>query len=172
MDALYVFFCILLAVVAVLASIAVWAPRRARLRAAAVALVAAFVPLGYLTLTEILSQPKPMSHEWFKSHVDEATVLGVSFHEGKAIYLWLALDRNPEPRFYRLPWKPVLAQKLQSYVDEGLRKGGQVVLKRPFVKQSFDDLGDLNVEIILPPQLPGKLPPAPPRVYTPRDRSA
>ena len=74
MDAVYIFFCMLLALVAVLASIAVWAPRPARLRAVAVALVAGFIPLGYLTLTEILSQPKPMTHEWFKGHVDEATV--------------------------------------------------------------------------------------------------
>ena len=75
MDAVYVFFCVLLALVAILASIAVWSPRATRLRALAVALVAGFVPLGYLTLTGILSQPKPMSHEWFKSHVDQATVL-------------------------------------------------------------------------------------------------
>jgi len=170
MDAVYVFFCVLLALVAVLASIAVWSPRRARLRALAVTLVAGFVPLGYFTLTEILSQPKPMSHEWFKSHVDEAVVLGVVFDEGKAIYLWLALDAGPEPRYYRLPWKPVLAQKLQHYVDEGLRKGGQVILKRPFLKRSYDALGELNVEIAPPPQLPGKLPPAPPRVFNPRER--
>ncbi len=172
MDAVYVFFCVLLAVVAVLASIAVWAPRPARLRAVAVGLVAAFVPLGYVTLTEILSQPKPMSHEWFKGHVDEATVLGVSFDEGNAIYLWLILDGAPEPRFYRLPWKPVLAQKLQDYIDEGLRKGARVILKNPFVKRAFEDLGDLNVEIVPPPRLPGKLPPAPPRVFNPRERSA
>ena len=80
MDAVYVLFCVLLAVIAALASIAVWAPRRARPRAAAVLLVAAFLPLGYFSLTEILSQPKPMSHEWFKSHVDEATVLGTISH--------------------------------------------------------------------------------------------
>lgn len=171
MDAVYVFFCVLLALIATLASIAVWAPRRARPRAAAVLLVAAFAPLGYFTLTEILSQPKPMSHEWFKNHVDEATVLGVSFDEGTAIYLWLRLDGSPEPRYYQLPWRPVLAQKLQNYVDEAIRKGAQVMLKNPFTKRSFDDLGDLNVEIILPPQLPGKLPPAPPQVFNPRERA-
>ena len=172
MDPVYVFFCLLLGLVAVLASIAVWAPRRARLRALAVALVAGFAPLGYLTLTEILSQPKPMSHEWFKRHVDEALVLGVSFDEGNAIYLWLRLDEVPEPRYYRLPWRPLLAEKLQNYVDEAIRKGAQVRLRNPFSKRAFDDMGDLNVEIILPPPLPGKLPPVPPRVFNPRERSA
>ena len=171
MDAVYVFFCVLLALVAMLASIAVWSPRATRLRALAVGLVAGFVPLGYLTLTEILSQPKPMSHEWFKGHVDEATVISVSFDEGRAIYLWLQLD-DPEPRYYRLPWRPVLAQKLQDYVDEAIRKGARVMIKNPFTKRSFDDLGDLNVEIILPPRLPGKLPPMPPRVVNPGERSA
>lgn len=171
MDAVFILFCLLLGVIAALASIAVWAPRRARPRAVAVLLVAAFLPLGYFTLTEILSQPKPMSHEWFKSSVDEATVLSVSFDEGNAIYLWLQLDESPEPRYYRLPWRPVLAQKLQNYVDEAIRKGARVMLKNPFTKRSFDDLGDLNVEIIVPPQLPGKLPPPPPQVFNPRERS-
>ena len=171
MDSVYVFFCIALALVAVLASIAVWSPRETRVRAVAVALVAGFVPLGYLSLTGILSQPKPMTHEWFKSHVDEATVLSVSFDEGNAIYLWLQLD-DPEPRYYRLPWRPVLAQKLQTYVDEAIRKGARVLLRNPFHKRSFDELGDLNVEIILPPKLPGKLPPVPPRVVNPREHSA
>jgi hypothetical protein len=170
-DAVYVLFCLLLALVAVLASIAVWSPRATRQRAVAVALVAGFVPLGYLTLTEVLSQPKPMTHEWFKGNVDEATVLSVSFDEGNAIYLWLQFD-DPEPRYYRLPWRPVLAQKLQSYVDEAIRKGARVMIRNPFSKRSFDDLGDLNVEIILPPPLPGKLPPVPPRVVNPRERSA
>ena len=171
MDAVYVFFCMLLALTAVLASIAVWSPRSLKLRAVAVVLVAGFVPLGYFTLTEILSQPKPMTHEWFKRSVDEATVLSVSFDEGNAIYLWLQLD-GPEPRYYRLPWRPVLAQKLQTYVDEAIRKGARVMIKNPFTKRSFDDLGDINVEIILPPTLPGKLPPVPPNVVNPRERSA
>lgn len=173
MDSVYIFFCVLLALVAVLASIAVWSPRQARLRAVAVALVAAFVPVGYLTLTEILSQPKPMTHEWYKRQVDEATLLSMSFDEGKAIYLWLALEGSREPRYYRLPWTPVLAQKLQHYVDEGMRNGGKVVIKDPFVKRSYDELGEINVDIKLPPQLPGKLPPqAPPPVANPRERAA
>jgi len=172
MEPVYVFFCLLLGLVAVLASIAVWAPRRVRLRAAAVALVAALAPVGYLALVEILSQPKPMSHEWFKRHVDRALVLGVSFDEGKAIYLWLELPSAPEPRYYRLPWRPVLAEQLQNYIDEAIREGAQVMLKNPFTKRAFDEMGDINIEIVRPPSLPGKLPPPPPRVFNPRERSA
>lgn len=172
MSSLYLFFCALLAVIAVLASIAIWSPRRVRLRATAVVLTALFVPLGYFTLTEILSQPKPMEHEWFKSHVDEATVLGVSFDEGNAIYLWLRIEESMQPRYYMLPWKPVLAERLQNYVDEAIRENAQVKIRNPFSKRSFDDLGDLNVEIILPPKLPGKLPPMPPRIVNPRERAA
>lgn len=171
-NTLYLCFVALLAVAATLASIAIWAPRRPRPRAAAVALTAVFIPIGYLTLTEILSQPKPMTHEWFKRTVDEATVLSVSFDEGSAIYLWLRIDGDARPSYYTLPWRPVLAEKLQNYVDEAIRKNAQLQIRNPFSKKAFDDLGDLNMEIILPPKLPGKLPPIPPRIIDPRNRSA
>ncbi|MFQ6021429.1 MAG: hypothetical protein ACE5NW_01800 [Acidiferrobacterales bacterium] len=171
MDTLILLFAASIGVAALLAALAIWAPRATLLRATAVALTALFIPLAYLGLTEILSQPKPMEHEWFKRHVDEATVLGVSLDEGKAIYLWLRLDRSLEPRYYKLPWRTRLAEKLQNLIDEAIEENAMVKIKNPFSRKSFDDLGDLNVEIILPPPPPQKLPPPPPRLFNPREHN-
>ena len=91
MNVLFIIFVVLLGVTSLLATIAIWSQRRASVRTLAVVLTALYIPVGYLSITELLSQPKPMQHEWFKRHVDEATLLGVSVREDQAIYLWLRL---------------------------------------------------------------------------------
>ncbi len=171
MDNLLLFYIGLVGTAAVLGSITIWAPRSTRMRVIAVVVTTLFVPLAYLGLNEILSQPKPMAHEWFKRHVDEAIVLGVSVDEGRAIYLWLRLDRTLEPRYYVLPWRPRLAEKLQNLIDEAIEKEALVKIKNPFSRKSYDDLGSLNVEIIPPPLPPQKLPPLPPQFFNPRERT-
>lgn len=171
MDDLFFVFIALLAVVAVLASIAVWSHRRTLVRTLAVGLTALFIPLGYLTVTQLLSQPKPMEHEWFKRHVDEAVLLGVSLREGEAIYLWLRLDDSLEPRFYVLPWQQQLAEKLQNIVDEAIQEGASVTISNPFSRESFDNLGNISVEIVRPPQMPLKPPSPPPQLFNPRERA-
>jgi len=45
------------------------------------------------------------------------------------------------------------------------------VLNNPFIKSSFEEWGDHNVEIIPPALAPMKKPTLPPRLYNPRDRS-
>ncbi len=171
MKDLFVIFGALLAVVALLASIAIWSRRRTPVRTLAVVLTALFVPIGYLGTTELLSQPKPMKHEWFKRHVDEATLLGVSLSEGQAIYLWLRLDDSLEPRYYVLPWQQQLAEKLQNIIDEAIRDGASVTISNPFSRKSFDDLGSMNVQIVRPPQPPMKPPSPLPQIFNPRERS-
>ena len=171
MKDLFAIFISLLAVVAVLASIAVWSHRRTWIRALAVALTALFIPIGYLGVTQLLSQPKPMHHEWFKRHVDEATLLGVSLREGEAIYLWLRLDDSLEPRYYVLPWQQQLAEKLQNIVDEAIQDGASVTISNPFSRKSFDDLGNMSIQIIRPPVPPMKPPTPPPQIFNPREHS-
>lgn len=171
MKDLFVLFCALLGLIALLASIAIWSRRRASLRALCVVLTALLVPIGYLSITALLSQPKPMQHEWFKRHVDEATVLGVSLSEGQAIYLWLRLDDSLEPRYYVLPWQQQLAEKLQMLIDEAIRDGASVTITNPFARKSFENLGDMNMRIVRPPQLPMKPPSPPPQIFNPRERS-
>jgi len=170
MNDLFLLFAVLLGLVALLASIAIWSQRRTPIRSVAVILTALFIPIGYLGVVELLSQPKPMRHEWFKRHVDEATLLGVSVREGEAIYLWLRLDESLEPRYYVLPWQQQLAEKLQMLVDEAIRDGAAVTISNPFSRKSFDDLGSMNIQIVRPPQLPMKPPSPPPQFFNPRER--
>jgi hypothetical protein len=171
MKVLFMIFVALLGVTSLLATIAIWSQRRAAIRTLAVVLTALYIPVGYLSITELLSQPKPMQHEWFKRHVDEATLLGVSVREDHAIYLWLRLDDSLEPRYYVLPWQRQLAERLQNLIDEAIREGASVTIKNPFSRKSFDDLGDMNVRIIRPPRPPMKPPSPPPQFFNPRERS-
>jgi len=170
METLIVFFALFTGVAAALAAIAVWTPRKTYIRAAAVVVTALFIPIAYLGLQDLLSKPKPMENEWFKRHVDEAVVLGVSLEEGKAIYLWLRLDDSLQPRFYMLPWRTQLAEKLQNLIDEAIEEKAIVTIKNPFSKNSFDNLGDLNVNIQPPPSLPFKKRPPPAQIFNPREQ--
>jgi len=170
LETLIVFFSLLVGVAAALATIAVWTPRRTPVRAAAVLVTALFVPLAYLGVQDLLSKPKPMEHEWFKRHVDEAVVLGVSLDENKAIYLWLRLDDSLEPRFYVMPWRTRLAEKLQNLIDEAIEENATVTIKNPFSAKAFDNLGDLNVNIVPPASPPLKKPPPPAQIFNPRER--
>jgi len=154
---------------AVLATIAIWSPRRTRIRIVAVVVTAMFLPLGYIELIELLSKPKPMSFEWFRSDAEFATVLGVSFEEGTAIYLWLRLENEIKPRYYVLPWRRKLAERLEEAVDDAVSKNSSVVIPTPFSPKSLEELGNMNIEIIPPPVPPTKMPPfAKPRVFNPR----
>lgn len=170
METLIIFFALLVGVAAALAAIAVWTPRKTPVRAAAVVIAALFVPVAYFSVSDLLSKPKPMKHEWFKRHVDEAVVLGVSLDEGKAIYLWLRLDDSLEPRFYRLPWQTQLAEKLQNLIDEAIQANAVVTIKNPFTKRAFENLGDLNMHIVPPPAPPFKKPPPPAQIFNPREK--
>jgi hypothetical protein len=132
MEILTPAFIVGVALTCVLASISIWAPRKIWVRASAVALVAAISVSGYLTLTEMLSRPKPMSLAWAERAVAEAEVLGSTFIEGEAIFVWLRLPDNPEPRAYRLPWNQQQAQQLQDAMNEATEEGTGVRMRMPF----------------------------------------
>jgi hypothetical protein len=169
MENLIYLFAASVGVVAVLATIAIWSPRRTRIRIVAVVATALFLPIGYIGLIELLSKPKPMSFEWFRSDAEFATVLGVSFEEGTAIYLWLRLEDELKPRYYVLPWRGKLAERLQEAVDDAVSKNSSVVIPTPFSPKALEELGNMNIQIIPPPVPPTKTPPfAQPRVFNPR----
>ena len=158
-------------IAAALASIAIWAPRPTRVRVIALLIAVLFIPMVYVQLIEMLSKPKPMSFEWYEQNAEEADLLSVSLHEGESIYLWLRLADSFEPRYYVVPWNLQLAERLEDAVDEAVRRNSRVIIRRPFYRRSFEEWGDLNVEIIPPPLPPQKLPPMPPRIFNPRDKS-
>jgi hypothetical protein len=169
MDVLFWVFAIAAAVAAVLAAIAIWAPRRTVVRVSALVVLTLFLPVIYLQSIELLSKPKPMDFEWYHRDADGAQVLGVSLDEGRAIYLWLRLDGSKEPRAYSLPWNLAVAQRLEDAVDEAVRRGGIIILRKPFYRKSLEDLGELNVDIHPPPLGPQKKPPMPPQIFNPRE---
>ena len=169
MDILFYVFAGGIALAAALATIAIWAPRPAGLRVLAVVITALFIPVAYLQLIGMLSKPKPMSFEWFERSVQKAIVLGVSLHEEESIYLWLRPEGSFEPRYYVVPWNMKLAEKLEDAVDKAASKNSTVVLENPFYRRSFQEWGDLNIEIIPPPIPPLKNPPIAPRIFNPRE---
>jgi hypothetical protein len=172
MDVLYYVFAAAALVAGALASIAIWAPRPARVRMLALGTAVLFLPLVYLQIIEVLSKPKPVSFEWYERQADAAQLISASIDEGRAIYLWLRLDGDPEPRAYVVPWNVRLAEKIEDAVEEAVRRDSTVQLKKPFYRRSFEEWGDLNVEIIPPPMPPQKQPPVEPKVFNPRGKKA
>jgi hypothetical protein len=101
MDILFYLFAAVAIVTAIQAAIAIWTPRVAWVRMSAVIITALMMPLAYMSFTLLMSKPKPISLEWYERNAPRATVLGVSLDEGRAIYLWLMLDGETEPRRLR-----------------------------------------------------------------------
>jgi len=168
MTILFYLFVTALFLAASLAAIAIWAPRIPRVRAAALAIATLLIPVGYLQAIELLSRPKPMKFEWLQRDATVAQILGASFDEGRAIYLWLRVEQEIEPRYYVLPWRQEAAQKLEELIDNAIRQNATVLLKNPFFRKSLDELGDLNAHIVPPKLPPQKNPPLPPQIFNPR----
>jgi hypothetical protein len=168
MDVIFYLFIVLVALVAVLASIAIWSPRAAWIRIVAVAVVAVALPLSYVVLVGLLSKPKPRSFAWFEAQTNTAELLGASFAEGKAIYLWLKLDRMIEPRYFVLPWRKKLAQKLEEAMEAATKTRAGILIIKPFNDDPYAQSGSLNIKIVPPKTQPKKLPRFPPPAFDPR----
>lgn len=125
-----------------LAAIGILAPRRLLVRAGAAAAAAVMLASGYFALSDLLSRPKPVRLAWVESAAEEAVVLGSSLHEGKAIYLWLALPDEEEPRAYSLPWSTAKAEQLEQARRQAEDAGnaGTVKVRRPFEGQEGDEV--------------------------------
>ena len=169
-EPFYFVFAAVTLLAALLAAIAIRAPRATPVRAAAVAITTAFIPLAYLGLNEILARPRPVTHEWFNASAKHATVLGVSLEEGKAIYLWLRVDESLEPRFYRMPWRQKNAEKLQQAVQRAAEEDVGVRIDNPFSRHSWTEQGEINIEFVRPDVPPMKHPTPPPRIFNPREQ--
>ena len=169
MDTLIYVFAVSTAVAACLASLAIWAPRLPWVRIGALAIATLLIPISYIQFVEFLSRPKPRSMEWMQRNAAAAEVLAVSLAEGEAIYMWLRLNGEREPRYYKFPWDLRLAEKLEEDIETAMEKQGKLVLQNPFENRRPGDYGDLNVEIVPPNLPPTKPPPSMPRFHNPRD---
>ncbi len=150
MDAVTPAFIVGVILISLLASVAIWAPRRMWVRCWAVALSAVAFVCGYAALTDMLSRPKPMSLAWAESQVEAADVVGSTFIEGEAIYVWLRLPGSLEPRAYKLPWDQKQAQELQDAMNEAGQLGTGVEMRQPF-DQNPEDEDPLFYAIPQPP---------------------
>lgn len=102
----YHWYALLLLIVVLIAAFAKHKP---------LASLAAFVSYGFISLiliTELLSHPKPLQNELFGE--DKAIVLSYVAQEDVAIYLWLMLNGETEPRYYVMPWSDEAAQELHE----------------------------------------------------------
>ena len=126
------------AILALLCTICVWAPRRLAVKLGTLALALGFIPVGYAALADLMSKPKPVALEWWHAKAAEATVVASTMHEGKGIYLWLQLPEIAEPRAYVLPWSREVADQLQKAMQEAEDSQSAVGMRLPF-EPSLDD---------------------------------
>ncbi len=131
-DPVILFFVVFLVAVTVLANLAIWTQRRPWMRWAAVIATAAFLPAAYLSLSDLLSRPKPLWLEWAQNDLAEAEVLGSQLREGVAIYVWLAIPNQATPRAYALPWDLEMAKQLQNAGRTSEETGAGVMMAKPF----------------------------------------
>ena len=132
MSELLTLFAVLVGLAAVLVNIALWSPRNIKIKIGALVTMALFLPVAYMSLSEMLSRPKPISIEWSHRHLAEATVLSSHMEEGKAIYLWLGIEDSNEPRAYVLPWNEQMARQLHGARRTAKQTGSRVQMRLPF----------------------------------------
>ena len=127
-------FVIAAAMVGLLASIAIWAPRSLKLKVFALFCASLFLPLGYISLIDILSRPKPISLESAHKKIEEVGIVSALMKEDVGIYLWLQLPNVTEPRSYKLPWSKEVARQLHKAQQDAEATGTEVKMKKPFEK--------------------------------------
>jgi hypothetical protein len=132
MSELTAVFTVLGGLAFVLANIAIWSPRKLRVKMGALATAAVFLPAAYMSLSEMLSRPKPVGSEWARRELAEATVIGAQMVEGEAIYVWLGLEGVKEPRAYTLPWDEKIARQLHGARRTAEASGTKVKMRNPF----------------------------------------
>jgi hypothetical protein len=132
------FFAAAGALAALLGLIAIWAPRRVWIKITALTTTALFLLVGYVSLVDLLSRPKPVDMEWAHANAADAAVLGVHMEEDKAIYLWLGFEGAEEPRAYVLPWDQETAKQLHDAQRAAEAEGTGVRVQLPF-ETSLDE---------------------------------
>ena len=132
MSELTAVFAVLGGMAFVLANVAIWSPRSLRVKMGALATAAVFLPATYMSLSEMLSRPKPVGSEWARRELAEATVIGSQMVEGQAIYVWLGIEGVEEPRAYTLPWDEKTARQLHGARRSAEASGTRVKMRNPF----------------------------------------
>jgi hypothetical protein len=159
MSQVMALFGVLVLAATALASIAIWAPRSLRLKVAALGVTLAMVASAYGGLVELLGRPKPVQLEWIQPLATGARVLAWHAVEQDAIFLWLQLDGQREPRAYVQPWSLAAAKALYQAMAEAEAQGTQVRMRPALDSQ----LEPAEPQFFAEPQ-----PALPPKVSRPR----
>ena len=153
-DLLAVLYAVAIAATLGLCLIAVGARQGIALRTGGLLMAVIIFLTGYAAFVELLGRVKPASLEWARRAVPAATVLAHQLREDKAIYLWIVLDDETEPRSYVLPWNEDQARQLHEASTDAKRKGTRIRMRAPFKKRKRDDNRVFHAEP--QPQLPPK----------------
>ncbi len=141
-----------------LVAIAIWARRSIGPRVASIALLFAFVLVGYVSLVSLLGRPQPIEYASFEDSEEHATVIAASIEEGNAIYLWLRVPGTSQPRYYRMDWDHEVATSLKRAIDQSLRNNTSIQLELEY--ESSLETRQMPQFYNLPqPRLPVKPPP-------------
>ena len=119
--------------------IAVCARRGLALRSGGLLLAVIIFLTGYAAFVELLGRVKPATLEWARRAVPEATVLAHQLSEDQAIYLWIVLDDETEPRSYVLPWDEDQARQLHEAATSAKRIGTRVRMRGPFKQRQGNE---------------------------------
>src|SRR3546814_17064488 len=95
---------------------------RVEQRVVSVGVFLILIGLVYGGATELLSRPKPLRLEW--RDAGKAEVVSAMPIEDEAIYLWLSMPDESEPRAYVLPWSRDVAQQIQDATNKAEARGG------------------------------------------------
>jgi hypothetical protein len=170
MTSLTQLFVIAAILAATLSLISIWAPRRLAIKGTALATSVLFLPVSYASLVDLLSKPKPIDLEWWRTEASQAEVLASRPVENEGIYLWLQLPDVAEPRAYVLPWNRASAEQLQQAMRDAEQNGGNVRMHLPF-EPSLED-GERKFYAQPQPAPPPKDLAEPPQLYQPPGRDA
>lgn len=121
-----------------------------RLRAGATLLGAVYL-ITFATMIQALGRPKPIRIEL--AALDQSEVISALPIEDEAIYLWLRLPNEMDPRAYVMPWDLQQAQELMKARGEAEEAGTGVKMGLP----SDEGLDDREPMFYAEPQPPSPL---------------
>ena len=127
-----ILFALAAALAAVLVNLCIWSPGGTKRKAIALGTALMFLPVAYLSISQLPSRPKPVNIEWLQSVTAEPKVISSVMKEGEAIYLWLTLENVEEPRAYVIPWSDQAARQLHEAQRSAEAEGTQVRMRQPF----------------------------------------
>lgn len=121
----------LLILIAALAILSIGDRRLLRGVIATVAYLVA-IGLGLILVLNTMGTPKPYALEWPWVGAKEVSVLAAVPVENVAIYVWIGIPGEHEPRSYSLPWSQKTAQQLQDAMNKAEGDGTELRMGMQF----------------------------------------